>query len=267
MIKRHSGEPNILPFKKVASEAFAFNDVVTKNSSGFLTKATATTPRREIIGLIQATVASTDSDYASNTMVGVDVPRDGDEFMFDVGTGSAVQSMVDKAFDLKDENELDVTVQLTKAVRIRRIYSTTKAIGSFNLDSEKARLVTYQQQIAVADFTDGGSTSGTLALSCSIPAGAVYVQSLLTTLVGFAGDTTATIIIGDGSDTDRYSTGTPSVFTTAAAGADLGVPSGTKFHSAAKTPTVTITGTADFTSIVTNAAGAALITLSWYEAD
>lgn len=264
MIQRHSGEPNILPFKKAASEAFAFNDVVTKNSSGYLTKATASTPRREIVGLIQKTVASTDDDYASNTMVAVDVPRASDEFEFPVGTGSAVQSMVDKAFDLKDENELDVSVQLTKAVTVRRVYSTTKVIGSFNIDGEKARLVTYQQSVAIGDFTDGGSTAGTLALSCSIPAGAVYQQSLLTTLVGFTGDTSAVIIVGDGSDTDRYSTGTPSVFTTAAAGADLGIPSGTKFHSAAKTPTITITSNADFTAVV---AGSFLITLTWLEAD
>lgn len=264
MIKRHSGDVNILPFQKAASEVFAFNDVVTKNASGYLTKATTNTPRAEIIGLIQRDVLAADADYASNTMLGVDVPRVDDEFVFDVGTGSAIQSMVEKSFDLKDHNELSVSVQLTKAVRVRKILSTTKVIGSFRRDGEKARLVTYQQTVARANFTDGGGTSGTLALSCTIPAGAVYNQSLLTTLVGFAGDTSATIVVGDGSDVDRYSTGTPSVFTTAAAGADLGVPSGTKFHSADRTPTITITSNADFTNVTP---GSFLITLSWLEAD
>ena len=213
------------------------NDVVTRDSSGYLTKSTATTPRAEILGLIQRTVVSTDSDYASNTMVEVDVPEGKeDEFDFDVGTGSAVQSMVGKKFDLKDENELNVNAQLTKLVEVKRVLSTTKVRGYFRIgDSEKARYVTYQQSVAIADFTDGGSTTGTLALTASIPAGALYVSSLITAIIGFAGDTTATIQIGDGSDVDRYTTGTPTVFTTAAAGVDLGVPSGTKWHTAATT--------------------------------
>lgn len=265
MIKRMSGEPNIHPFKKAASEAFALNDVVTKDSSGYLTKATATTPRAEIIGLIQRIVASTDSDYASNTMVEVDVPLVGDEFDFDVGTGSAVQSMVGKKFDLKDHDELDVNAQLTKAVEVLRVLSTTKVRGKFRIhDSEKARYVTYQQSVAYTDFTDGGSTSGTLNLTTSIPAGAVFVQSLVTAIVGFTGDTSATVTIGDGTDVDRYNTGTPSLFTTAAAGVDLGVPSGTKWHTAAATPKITITSNADFTSV---AAGSALFTLVWIEVD
>ena len=242
------------------------NDVVTKDSSGYITKATATTPRSEIVGLIQRIVVSTDSDYASNTMIEVDVPQDGDEFDFDVGTGSAVQSMVNKKFDLKDHDELSVSAQLTKAVEVLRIISTTKVRGKFRIhDSEKARYVTYQQSIAYTDFVDGGGTSGTLALSCTIPAGAVFVQSLITDIIGFTGDTSATIIIGDtGGDTDRYSTGTPSVFTTAAAGVDLGVPSGTKWHTAAVVPDVLITSGSDW-GLVT--AGSAVITLVWIEVD
>lgn len=260
-----TGEPNIHPFKKAASEAFALNDVVTRDSSGYLTKATATTPRSEIIGLIQRIVVSTDSDYASNTMVEVDVPEVGAEFDFDVGTGSAVQSMVGKKFDLKDTDELSVSAQLTKAVEVLRILSTTKVRGKFRThDSEKARYVTYQQTIAITDFTDGGSTTGTLDLTTSIPAGAVYVQSLVTAIVGFTGDTTATVQIGDGSTVARYTTSTPSLFTTAAAGVDLGVPSGTKWHTAATTPKITITSTSDFTLVV---AGSALVTLVWIEVD
>ena len=265
MIKRMSGCPNIHPFKKAASTALADNDVVTKDSSGYLIKATATTPRSEIIGLIQRTVASTDSDYASNTMVEVDVPMTDDEFDFDVGTGSAVQSMVGKKFDLKDENELDVNGQITKAVEVLRILSTTKVRGKFRIhDTEKVRYVTYQQSVAYADFTGAGA-AGTVALATSIPAGAVFVQSLITDIVGFAGDTTATIIIGvTGGDTDRYSTGTPSVFTTAAAGVDLGVPSGTKWHTAAAVPTVLITKGSAW---ATGTSGSALITLIWIEVD
>lgn len=259
-----SGEAEILPFKKTASEAFAFNDVVTKGSTGYITKATASTPRSEVLGLIQRTVASTDSDYASNTVVEVQMLDEDAIFEGDVGTGSAVQAMVGKKFDLKDENELNVNSQIVKLFEITSILSTTKVRGRFRVsDSEKARYVTYQQTVSVADFTDGGAAAGTLDLTTSIPAGAVFVQSIITDIVGFAGDTTAVLAIGDGTTATRYMTGTPSVFATAAAGVDLGVPSGTKWHTAATTPRLTVTGTADFTSIVTNGLGSAIVTLIW----
>jgi len=57
------------------------------------------------------------------------------------------------------------------------------------------------------------------------------------------------------------------VFTTASAGIDAGVPSGTKFHSTAKTPKLTITSNADFTSVVSEGNGAMTVTLFWYEAE
>jgi hypothetical protein len=123
------------------------------------------------------------------------------------------------------------------------------------------KIETYQETVAFGAFTDGGSTAGTLALSTSIPAGAVFLRSLVHGLTGFAGDTSATLTIGDGTDVDRYNTGTPDMFTTAAAGVDVGAPSGTLFHSAAKTPTLTITSASDW-GLVT--AGALTVTLFWY---
>jgi hypothetical protein len=125
------------------------------------------------------------------------------------------------------------------------------------------KLVAYQETILFSQFTDGGGASGTLNLSTSIPAGARYAFTLITAITGFTGDTSAVIIIGDGTDTDRYNTGTPSVFTTAAAGVDMGVASGTAWHTAAKTPVVTVTSAADFTAVV---AGAATLTLFYYVA-
>jgi hypothetical protein len=126
-------------------------------------------------------------------------------------------------------------------------------------------LVRYQQTCAVGSFTDGGSTSGTLVLGLTIPAGARYVQTLSSALVGFAGDTTAVAILGDGSDTDRYNTSTPNFFTTAAAGVDMGAPSGTAFHSAAiSTVTLTVTSSSDFTLVKTNGAGSVVITMLYW---
>lgn len=266
MIQHRKGENVVNNYTAPASVAFALHDVVTRNSSGQLALATATTPRSELLGLIQVAIASTDSDYASAKVVPVLEFNDPEgEFEADVGTGTAAATMVGRVFDLKDENELDVSKELQKCFKVTRFISTTKVAGKFLTSGDKFRLVSYQQTITRAQFTDGGGTSGTKDLNVSIPAGAVFVRSLITDLTGFTGDTSATIIIGvTGGDTDRYSTGTPSVFTTAAAGADLGAPSGTLWHTAAATPTVLITGGSDFTLIT---AGAVTVTLFWYEAD
>jgi hypothetical protein len=107
-------------------------------------------------------------------------------------------------------------------------------------------------------FTDGGSTSGTYSMTGTIPVGAVLLGSKVLVNVGFSGDTSAALIIGDGSDTDRYNTSTINIFTTAANGVESGVPSGSKLITTANSPTLTVTSTADFT----NVAGTGSITVS-----
>lgn len=109
----------------------------------------------------------------------------------------------------------------------------------------------------MGDFTDGGSAAGTLALDETLPIGAWVLRSVLRNVTGFTGNTSAVMVVGDGTDVDRYNTGTPSVFTTANA-IDLGAPSGTQIHTAAATVTVTVTGGSDFTAIT---AGTATISI------
>lgn len=104
-------------------------------------------------------------------------------------------------------------------------------------------------QIDHADFTDGGGAAGTKVLDITIPKGAILLGSKVTVEEGFAGDTTAVVTIGDGSDVDRYMTGTPSVLNAAADGIQTGVPSGNKLLTADNAPTVTVTGGADWGSI------------------
>jgi hypothetical protein len=105
------------------------------------------------------------------------------------------------------------------------------------------------QRITYSQFTDGTSTSGTKALTRTIPAGAFVRRCFLRNLTGFTGDTSAVIVVGDGSDTDRYMTGTPTVFTTATA-LDLGEVSGTAIHTTAATVTVTVTSGSDWGAVV-----------------
>lgn len=161
--------------------------------------------------------------------VGVDVP-DGDRSPWvEAGVGSIY---------VYKPNETQGTRRFVKRQNNSRDDDWTSLAGQHCL----------QQYVTYSQFTDGGGTSGTFALTETIPAGAFVFQTLLQNLTGFTGNVSASIIVGDGSDTDRYNTGTPSVFTTAVA-VDVGVPSGTKIHTAAATVTVTVTSSTDFTLV------------------
>lgn len=268
MIKQKSGEVDILPYKKAASTVFSRNDVVTKDASGYLVRATATTPRSDVLGLIDRDVAATDDDYASNTLVNVTkVSGDEDkEFEMDVDTGTLTQAMVGKQFDLADHNGVDVTSNSVGHVECLRVISGTKGVFKFltgGRNNAELVLKSHRQVVTIAEFTDGGGATGTLALGVTLPVGAVFVQSLVTEITGTTGETaSATMTIGDGTDVDRYNTGTINVAANSSA-ESAGAPSGTAFHSAAKTPVLTITDGADFTAL---GAFQATITLLWYEA-
>lgn len=106
-----------------------------------------------------------------------------------------------------------------------------------------------EQQFDHADFTDGGGAAGTIQFTDEIPKGAVILGSKVTVEEGFAGDSSAALTIGDGTDVDRYNTGTIDVFSTAADGVQSGVPSGNKLLTAANRPTLTVTSGADWGSV------------------
>jgi hypothetical protein len=108
------------------------------------------------------------------------------------------------------------------------------------------------QRVVVGDFTDGAGAAGTLVLANQIPIGAFVERVLLRNVTGFTGNTSAVLIVGDGTTADRYNTGTPSVFTTANA-IDMGAVSGTAIHTAAATPRLTVTSAADFTAVTAGA--------------
>lgn len=141
------------------------------------------------------------------------------------------------------------------------------AIGSAKVTSAmeaKPRIRTVREQLLASALTDGGAAVGTKVMSTTIPAGARYLATLVDTIVGFTGDTSASLKIGDGTTADRYMTGTPSVFTTAAAGVDMGVVSGTAWHSAAKTLTATVTSAADVTPVLASG-GSCYVTCYFFE--
>ena len=121
-----------------------------------------------------------------------------------------------------------------------------------------ARSIT--KTFSLADMTDGGTTAATYTFTETIPLGAVVTRTLVSNITGFIGDTSAVIIIGDGTDTDRYNTGTPSVFTTIAA-LDVGAISGTVYHAALKAPVVTITAATEWGDVT---AGTLTVTIFYY---
>lgn len=106
-----------------------------------------------------------------------------------------------------------------------------------------------RERITKAMFTDGGGASGTYQLAGKIPKGALTYRAFVVESTAFSGDTSAVVVIGDGSDVDRYNTGTPSILAAQANGLDLGAPSGALFHTAEVRPTVTVTSAADFTAL------------------
>lgn len=111
-------------------------------------------------------------------------------------------------------------------------------------------IVKLSQTVAFGSFTDGGGAVGTFDLTvATIPAGATVLCSAVTAVTGFAGDTSAVMTIGDGTDEDRYNTSTINVFATAANGVAAGVVSGIPYHDTAKTVKLTVTTDADFTSV------------------
>lgn len=109
------------------------------------------------------------------------------------------------------------------------------------------------QTVTKASFTDGGAAVGTLVLTDGIPVGATVKRAFVQALTGFTGDTSCTLTVGDGSDADRYNTGTPSIFTTATGETDLGTPSGTAYHTAAKSVTLTATSGSDWGAVAAGA--------------
>ena len=123
--------------------------------------------------------------------------------------------------------------------------------------------------IEVADFTDGGSTAGTYTCARKLPKGALVVATAINVLGKFLGDVSAELILGDGSDTDRWNGATNyDVFTAAGEQADCPFDPGDAgdgvLYCAAETSVVlTITTSSDFTLAVTNGTGSIRVCIGY----
>lgn len=150
---------------------------------------------------------------------------------------------------------INVVGGTTLALQIAGSNAATVTAGSFAVPAvggvtTVGPIVKLAETVAYSAFTDGGAAVGTYNLTVGqIPIGATFLYSAVTSVTGFAGDTSAALTIGDGTDVDRYNTSTINVFANAANGVAAGDPSGVRYHDTAKTVTLTVTTAADFTSV------------------
>ncbi len=137
------------------------------------------------------------------------------------------------------------------STQIAQLNKSDKASQSASLGTKLSQLSKITQTVTRAQMTDSGGVTGTFTLTDgTLPVGSVVLFSAVTSVVGFTGDTSATLQIGDGTTVNRFSSGTPNVFVTASGGVSVGVVSGVAYISAAKSIILTITSASDFTNVV-----------------
>jgi hypothetical protein len=163
---------------------------------------------------------------------------------------------------------LDAVTKGTAAANKAVVLGGTGKIDTIDITAPKfngvsvAGVQSVSKVIAVASMTDNTNTTGYIDFAGSaLPASSLVLGWKCVTTAGFAGDTTATIQVGIAGTLDLYSAVTTgSVFAPGTVGSVVKT-TGVYFQAAAATPRVTITGSADFTSIVTNGLGAATVTM------
>lgn len=132
MFKRLSGAPNVQYMPKKASTAFLNGSLVYADGSGAVQPADNTSGQH--LGIILRAVTSGDDDYASTTMVPLDVPGPNDLFEVDVPNGDLATSDVGNTCDLDAENpeSIDPDATSKNVVTIVGYISASKAIVKIN---------------------------------------------------------------------------------------------------------------------------------------
>lgn len=131
MFKRQSGKPNIQYFKKAASTAFANGALVYFNGTGEIIPADTTSG--DHIGIILREVLSTDDDYASETMVPVDVIDGQTRLEVPVTNGDLAAADVGNTCDVEaGAASVDPDVTTKKQVTIVDMISASKAVVVVN---------------------------------------------------------------------------------------------------------------------------------------
>lgn len=138
-ISLYRGPAHIEWYPKAASVAFAVNEAVYLDSSGYVAKLTSTADKA--LGLVQEKTASTDSDYAENTLIPVLIPGVDTEFLIDVGTGTAATTDIGEHCDADGSypaTKIDVTASTYDIWLVTKIISTTQVVAKMTKKSGAA---------------------------------------------------------------------------------------------------------------------------------
>lgn len=137
MIIPYKGKFHTEWYPKVVSTAFALNDLVYLDSNGYLTPA-VDGANIVSLGLIQKTIAATDTDYASATKVPVLVGDKDAEFLCDVSTGTAAITDQGEWIDIDDANSVDVSASTYDIFFVTKFISTTQVVAKLGVKSGAA---------------------------------------------------------------------------------------------------------------------------------
>lgn len=123
--RRISGKPRLEWWPKKASTAFSYGALVYPDGAGAVQPADSTSG--EHIGVIMKAVTSADSDYASTTMVPIDVVGEDDVFEADV-TGTLTAAKVGTYMDLSDSVTVNAGATSKNVVLCVGFISATKGL-------------------------------------------------------------------------------------------------------------------------------------------
>lgn len=155
-----------------------------------------------------------------------------------------------------------MTLKALTETQIDHLNRACPALQRAQLGSFLGFMGVISQEIAVGGFTDGGGTSGTLALADKLPAGAIPLGWKFVGTGAFDGDTSAVMKVGKSGDDDMFSADTSgSVFAAATIGSLPIAADGLKGVSAEVTVLVTVTTATDFTTCKTSGKGKGTIYL------
>lgn len=132
MAFKHVKGPALLEyFPKATSVTMTLGQLVEPNGSGRLISATAGATR--ITGVLQVSVASTDADFASATLVPVILPQEYDEFEVDLTGATFVDTYIGNVCDLNSALLADLSDTGNRQLTVlRQGSSTSKAIVKIN---------------------------------------------------------------------------------------------------------------------------------------
>ena len=135
LYKENGSGAHIEFYPKTASTAFTFNDMVMLSTAGRLSLFTDAADVKPV-GLIQKTIASTDSDYASTTRVPVLVAGSNAEYLADVGVGTGAVGDVGEFVDAdgagNPHRNIDLNSSTYDVFEVTGFISTTQMIVKIN---------------------------------------------------------------------------------------------------------------------------------------